>query len=96
MASFECIFAKTDTNKTNDKVFHCVKTVEKCRFTEKQIYLHNQRFRITLYTQETDYRDITAEFKSRNIGICAYANLNDRSKVHSEGFDRAKDKSQVT
>ena len=94
MASFECIFAKTDTDEANNKVFHCVKTVFKCRFTYISTYIHC-RFRITLYTQETDYRDITAEFKSRNIGICAYANLNDRSKVHSEGFDRAKDKSQV-
>ena len=34
MASFECIFAKTDTDEANDKVFHCVKTVEKCRFTD--------------------------------------------------------------
>ena len=32
MASFECIFAKTDTDETNDKVSHCVKTVQKCRF----------------------------------------------------------------
>ena len=42
------------------------------------------------------YKDITDEFKSRNIRICAYANLNDRRKVHSEGFDRVNDKSQVT
>ena len=33
MASFECIFAKTVTDEANNKVFHCVKTVLKCRFT---------------------------------------------------------------
>ena len=32
MASFECIFAKTDTDEANNKVFHCVKVLEKMSF----------------------------------------------------------------
>ena len=35
-------------------------------------------------------KDISEEFKSRKLGICAYCNLNDRRKVHSSGFDRSK------
>ena len=40
-------------------------------------------------------RNIAEEIKSRQLGICAYCNLNDRRKVHSSGFDRSKDKHQV-
>ena len=39
MASFECIFAKTDTDEANDKVFHCVKAVLNMSLN-KYIYLY--------------------------------------------------------
>ena len=45
--------------------------------------------------KENEPRNISEEFKLRNLGICAYCNLNDRRKVHSAGFDRSKDKHQV-
>ena len=47
------------------------------------------------YLKKNESRNISEEFKLRNLGICAYCNLNDRRKVHSAGFDRSKDKHQV-
>ena len=45
--------------------------------------------------KKNESKNISEEFKSRKLGICAYCNLNDRRKVHSAGFDRSKDKHQV-
>ena len=50
---------------------------------------------ILLVRVQVCYEDVGKEFESRNIGICAYANLNDRRKVHAGGYDRTKDNSQV-
>ena len=36
------------------------------------------------------------ELIRRKIGFVVYANLNDRRKVHSQGFDRSKDNAQVS
>ena len=41
-------------------------------------------------------KDFENELIRRKIGFVVYANLNDRRKVHSRGFDRSTDNAQVS
>ena len=41
-------------------------------------------------------QDFENELIRRKVGFIVYANLNDRRKVHTQGFDRTKDNAQVS
>ena len=42
-----------------------------------------------------DCPDLQLELKKRDLGLCIYANLNDRKEAYLKGYDRSSDDVEV-
>ena len=48
---------------------------------------------IFFFTQDSP--DLQSELKKRDLGLCIYANLNDRKETYLKGYDRSSDDVEV-
>ena len=48
---------------------------------------------IFFFTQDSP--DLQSELKKRDLGLCIYANLNDRKEAYLKGYDRSSDDVEV-